>query len=82
MIPFCIALESICDLEHGRLVEGLADSLQAYRHRIRRRTAWTEAAGRPEILKGAQNRADTANTDSSRWPIRDTDCPTFTVVEG
>src|SRR5262249_18714303 len=42
----------------------------------------SEAAGRPERFSGAQNRADTAKTDSSLLPIRDVDCPIFNAVVG
>src|ERR1700722_8692859 len=42
----------------------------------------TEAAGRPERVSGAQNRADTAKNDSSRAPMPDIDCPIFKAVVG
>ena len=70
-MPLRRALEGIGNSQYGLLIKRLADDLKADRHHFGENPHGTDIAGRPEMLKGAQNRAETAKTVSSRDPIRD-----------
>ena len=50
-VPFRIAFESVCDPKHSRLVERLADDLQAYRHRLRRKAARDRSRWQTRYIK-------------------------------